>query len=158
VSRKTERRRAARSTTRKTSPSVGDEVAGRVVSGLGEAGRFTELPWVQRQFRDRFGFLPFPGTLNLEVRGAAWAAARRLLRRETGVVLEPREGFCAAKCFRAVVGDNVEAVVVLPEVPGYPEGKLELVAAESIRRRLGLCDGDVLHVRILLDQAANRPS
>jgi hypothetical protein len=38
-------------------------------SGLGEGAGFTALDWVDRQFRAKLGFSPYPGTLNLSLKG-----------------------------------------------------------------------------------------
>lgn len=121
------------------------EVSGRVVSGVGQGRRFTGLEWVGHQI----GFVPYPGTLNLEVRGARWEALRRRLSRAKGIPIVPAEGFCAAKCFRVLLNDTLDGVVVLPEVPNYPTDKLEIIAPLPVRERLGLKDGDRVRVRLL---------
>ncbi|MFQ5828757.1 MAG: DUF120 domain-containing protein [Candidatus Methylomirabilia bacterium] len=126
------------------------EISGRVVSGRGEGSRFTELEW----FRGQLGFIPYPGTLNLEVRGRGWEALRRTLAREKGIPIVPPEGFCAAKCFRVVVNDTLEGAAVFPEVPNYPPDKLEIVAPHPVRERLGLRDGDRVRVRVLADESS----
>lgn len=128
---------------------------GRVTSGVGEGSRFTELGWVRRQFRTRLGFVPYPGTLNLEVRGAAWNALRRTLRRPKGIPIVPAEGFCAAKCFRVIIDDTLEGAVVLPDVPNYPANKLEIIAPHPVRNRLGLRDRDRVRVRIMRETERN---
>lgn len=128
----------------------GHEVSGRVTSGLGEGSKFTALGWVRRQFRARLGFVPYPGTLNLEVRGAGWRALRQMLRREKGIPIVPAEGFCAAKCFRVILDDTLEGAAVFPDVPNYPPDKLEIIAPHPVRHRLGLKDRDRVRVRIMV--------
>ena len=44
-------------------------VKGVVFSDLGRAGEFLGLGWVRDAIRERVGFDPYPGTLNLRVRG-----------------------------------------------------------------------------------------
>lgn len=127
----------------------GFQISGRVTSGLGDGSRFTELAWVRRQFRARLGFVPYPGTLNLQVRGAAWNALRRKLGSEKGIPIVPPEGFCAAKCFRVIIDGALEGAVVLPDVPNYPADKLEIIAPHSVRERLGLRDRDRVRVWIV---------
>ena len=46
-------------------PKLKLEFGGTLCSGLGEGARFTQLPWAVREFRDKLGFEPYPGTLNL---------------------------------------------------------------------------------------------
>ncbi|HEX7593320.1 MAG TPA: DUF120 domain-containing protein [Anaerolineae bacterium] len=42
-------------------------IRGIVCAGQGQGRSFTRLDWVRRQFRDKLGFDPYPGTLNLQI-------------------------------------------------------------------------------------------
>ena len=43
------------------------KLRGIVTSGLRESRFFTEIPWVKRQFVDKLGINPYPGTFNITV-------------------------------------------------------------------------------------------
>jgi len=43
------------------------KIRGRIVEGLREAGNFTQIPWVKKQFISKLSIDPYPGTLNLEI-------------------------------------------------------------------------------------------
>ena len=45
------------------------EITGIVTTGLGKAAYFLGQDFYKNQFRERLGFTPFPGTLNLILRG-----------------------------------------------------------------------------------------
>lgn len=126
------------------------EIAGVVCSGLGEGAMFTQLPWAQAEFRSKLGFVPYPGTLNLEMTDEKWCELHGVLAREAGIPIVPAEGFCAARCFKVTLGDTVEGAIVIPEVEGYPNDKVEIIAPVAIRERLGLRDGDRVWMRIAL--------
>src|SRR6056297_2924356 len=49
-----------------TAPQV--DLEGTITSGMGEGRHYISLPGYQRQFDDRLGYDPFPGTLNVELR------------------------------------------------------------------------------------------
>lgn len=119
------------------------EIVGTVCAGLGEGTRFTTLGWAAAAFAALLGGAPHPGTFNLRMHGAAWAALRRRLHAAAGLPLQPPpdSGCCAAKCFRVRVGDRVDGLLVLPEVAAYPDDKLEIVAACGLREALGAADG-----------------
>ena len=121
---------------------------GQLCSGLGEGAGFIALDWVGRQCRDKLGFHPHPGTVNLCLSGQDWAAARDAMLRAPGIAIDPPPGFCAAKCFTVVIDGCVEGAAILPEVDAYPEDKLEIVAPVAVRQALHLRDGDP--VRLLL--------
>lgn len=122
--------------------------SGRLQSGLGEGAGFVALDWVDRQFHERLGFRPYPGTLNLAMQGEQWTRTRELLRSAPGIPIDPPPGFCAAKCFRVRIAGRIDGAIVLPEVDDYPADKLEIVAALGVRAELGLADGDLVTLRL----------
>ncbi|WP_096703421.1 DUF120 domain-containing protein [Magnetospirillum sp. 15-1] len=125
------------------------ELAGETCSGLGEGRAFTSLGWFLRECETRLGFTPYPGTFNLRISSPHWPGIRSELLDSHGIRIPPREGCCAAACFRALLAGTVEAALVIPDVAGYPADKAELLAATPIRNRLGVVDGDrlTLHVQ-----------
>lgn len=130
------------------STATGLELEGEVAPGLGEGSRFTTIDWVIAEFRRKLGFIPWPGTFNLRMRGTAWERARTRLRTATGIAITPRDGFCAAKCFGVHIAGHLTGAVVFPEMPDYPDDKFEIVAPLPIRETLGLQDGDLVNLRL----------
>lgn len=128
--------------------SIELELEGEVAAGLGEGVRFTTIDWVVAEFRRKLGFIPWPGTLNLRMRGSAWDWARSRLRAAAGIPITPRNGFCPAKCFGVHIAGHLTGAVVFPETPDYPDDKFEIVAPLSIRETLGLQDGDLVNLRL----------
>jgi phosphoglycolate phosphatase len=113
-------------------------VTGRLVRGLGEAAAFTQLDWVRQQFIDAAGVDPYPGTVNLEVldeHRAAWRTWRAL----QGEAIEaPDAPYCSARCYPVRIEGRVPGAVVVPEVHGYPEHKIEVVSALRVRDHFDL--------------------
>lgn len=124
------------------------ELEGKLCSGLGDGAAFTRLDWVVREIREKLGFAPYPGTVNLSLTGRSWVEASARLRQAVGIAIIPAPGFCSAKCFEAVLNDRVKAAVIVPEVSGYPADKLEIVAPVGVKRELELQDGDRVKLRI----------
>jgi CTP-dependent riboflavin kinase len=123
---------------------------GIVASGVGAAARFTDVPWVWRQFAEKLELHVWPGTFNVLVTDSEnqrrWAA----LGRRPGVEIEPEEpGVCVAHCYPVLVNDWIRGAIVLPHVPDYPADQIEIVAAEHVRAGLGLSDGDAVTIRVL---------
>jgi CTP-dependent riboflavin kinase len=123
---------------------------GRLCSGLGEGAGFTSLDWVEHQFRDKLGFWPHPGTVNLNLAGSDWDTARNAMQAAAGIAIEPPPGFCAAKCFAVLIAGRIEGAAIIPDIEDYPADKLEIVAPVAVRQELRLDDGDrvTLQVRI----------
>ncbi len=122
--------------------------SGVVCSGVGEAAGFLAIDWVRDGMRHAFGFEPWPGTLNLRMDGADWQRWRARLFEHPAIVLAPAPGFCPARCFAVRLADRIDGAIVFPEVPGYPQDKLEIVAPLHLRTALALQDGDRLRVQV----------
>lgn len=126
-------------------------VIGVVCGGQGQGRAFTQLDWVRRQFRDKLGFDPYPGTLNLRVHNPIALAVGRA---RPGVQIEPYgDGYCAAQTFRVCIRNSVAAAWIVPEVPGYPDDVMELMAPVSLRETLRVKDGDLVEIQILGERA-----
>ena len=126
-------------------------LAGRLCSGLGEGAGFTSLDWVERQLRDKLGFRPHPGTVNLSLAGHDWDTARDAMQVAAGIAIEPPPGFCAAKCFAVLIDGRVVGAAIRPDIPDYPADKLEIVAPVAVRRELRLNDGDRVTLRLQIE-------
>src|SRR6185503_4593139 len=122
---------------------------GVVASGVGQAAGFTELPWAARQFEEKLGFRPWPGTFNLRLVDEADRELWRRVASQPGIPIEPEAEACAAWCHTAVIGEAIAAAVILPCVMGYPSDQVELLAPEHVRSKLALKDGDRVRVRIM---------
>ena len=62
----------------------------------------------------------------------------------------PVEGFNKGLCITQVSINGVNCAIILPEVPGYPEDVLEIIAPVNLRKKLGLKDGDTVEIKVLL--------
>jgi len=125
-----------------SSPLQRAGLTGRVVTGQGQGASFTRLDWVRKQLVAELGIDPFPGTLNLTLADDAlpeW----RAFRSQPGVVIRPPEpGFCDGRAYAVRIAGRVPGAIVVPDVPGYPDAQLELLAAVPLRELLRLADGD----------------
>jgi riboflavin kinase len=129
-------------------------VKGVVFSDLGRAGEFLGIDWVRDAIRERVGFEPFPGTLNVRARGADLTRWEEVRRRGGKIVLpSPDPAFCNAFLFTGSLEgwesqpeSRERIAVVVPEVKEYPADKLEIIAAVSLKQTRSVRDGDELTV------------
>jgi len=127
---------------------------GVVFTGLGEGAYYVTREGYKRQFVEKLGFEPYPGTLNLRLMDEESLRARRELDYWPGIEIKGFEAegrtFGPGKCFRAVVNNEVEAAVVIAHRTHYGPSVLELISPICLRERLGLRDGDVVQVKVFL--------
>lgn len=117
---------------------------GKVITGLGKAGYFLCREGYSRQFLDRLGFVPFPGTLNvlLEEPFPASATCIPVLGFSEG-----GESFAGCRCYRIRI-NGLDAVAIRPEKSSHPEELVEIIAPVNLRRALNLKDGDTVEVTV----------
>ncbi len=119
---------------------------GTVFSGNGEGRRFVGLPWVKRQIKEKLGFTPYAGTLNIRL-SEENMLRKKLLEKAEKFEIHPEKGYCTGFLIEAEI-DRLGCGIVLPQVRGYPPDVLEVVAACNLRDRLGLSDGNTVSVDV----------
>lgn len=126
-------------------------IRGRVASGLGE-GRYylTQRGYVD-QFQEKLGFIPYPGTLNLEVQGPE-TNKLRLLKSSPSIRIEAFQSqdrtFGAVDAWRARIGP-LECALILPQRTHHSR-TVELVSPDYLRDKLSVKDGDEIEVNVHL--------
>ena len=128
-------------------------ISGKIVSGAGKAAFFTQLDWVQMQCREKLGFKPFPGTLNLAV-DEKKAPLITALCKKYGLTLEPPdEDFCAGHVYPASIMGVTGAIVAPADVVRvHADNIIELIAPISLKDALDADDGDEILMIIDLPQ------
>lgn len=128
-------------------------LTGIIFSDLGRASSFMALDWVQAALRAALGFDCFPATLNVRPKEEQDARLWQALRTQSaGVALPPSDGgHCGARLYPVEIcigggtaSEKVSGAVLLPEVNGYPNDKIEIVAAVRLKDAFGVKDGDSL--------------
>ncbi|MDH7507724.1 MAG: DUF120 domain-containing protein [Candidatus Thermoplasmatota archaeon] len=127
--------------------------SGKVVSGFGEGRYYTEQTGYVQQFKEKLGFVPFPGTLNVEI-GYLEKNKLRLLKDNKAIIINEfrtkNRTFGDVKCFKASI-NGLEGAIVLPLRTHY-SNILELISKYYLRKKLNLKDGDQVEIIIYFDK------
>ncbi|MEO9294916.1 MAG: DUF120 domain-containing protein [Nitrososphaera sp.] len=125
---------------------------GSVVSGMGEGAYYMSLEGYKKQFKEKLGYEPYPGTLNVRLTDQLFMTARRELGRHPSIFLE---GFSDGartygwvKCYRATINGAVDAAVLVLERTHYDDSMLEVIAPVSIKDAAGIKNGDRIKVQV----------
>ncbi len=124
-------------------------VDGSVLTGLGRGAQFLSLEWVRRELREKIDLDCFPGTLNLRIPEQVWTAfyaRRNSFLKITDSTSARCPGYLQRVRLQAHDRIYPSAYLILPELTMYKD-VLEIIAAENLRQKLGLNDGDIVHVR-----------
>jgi riboflavin kinase len=133
---------------------AGVTLAGTVTSGMGEGRHYITLSGYMRQFREKLGYEPFAGTLNIDLTEKSIRARSRLNALDP-ITIEGWEDdertYGPAYCYPATVvsPDSYEQVhVITPERTHHGDDHLELIAPEKLRDVLDLADGTEVTVDV----------
>jgi len=128
-------------------------ISGEVFTGLGEGAYYVSLNGYRSQIREKLGFDPYPGTLNLKLTEPSDLYFREMLNHRAGILIkgfsDGMRTYGSVKAFKARVKD-VEAAILLIERTHYGIDTLEVIAPVNLRQALGLKDGDRVSVEVQL--------
>lgn len=130
-------------------------LSGAVTGGMGEGRHYISLSGYMEQFRERLGYEPFPGTLNLSLDEES-VRTRAGLDAVDAVDIDGWEDeertFGPAKCHPVTLrtdGTVYEgAHIIAPERTHHDDSQVEVIAPDRLRDVMSLEDGDVLDLEV----------
>ncbi len=133
-------------------PSV--TLEGTLFGGLGEGAYYVNKEGYRKQFIEKLGFDPYPGTLNLKL--TTEYDLKTLAELEAYPAIEihgfknESRTFGSVKCYPAIINNKVKGAVVYALRSHYNASVLEIIAPVFLRGRLKLKDGHKVKVEILI--------
>lgn len=133
-------------------PSI--TLEGTVFTGLGEGAYYISKEPYRKQFIEKLGFDPYPGTLNLKLTTDYDVKTRSELENYPAIEIEgfknENRTFGAVKCYRAVIANKVKGALVLALRSHYDASVIEVIAPICLRKHLKLKDGHKVKVEVSL--------
>jgi len=127
---------------------------GRVFSGLGEGAYYIGLPGYYNQIKEKLGFEPFLGTLNIRLSSSIAIEERILLEKAADIVIEgfkdEKRSYGSVKCIKALFNDKDECAILFIERTHHDASVVEVVAPYNLRERHNLKDGDKVKLTVNL--------
>ncbi len=132
-------------------PSV--TLEGTVFTGLGEGAYYISKEHYRKQFIEKLGFDPYPGTLNLKLTTDYDIKTHDELEAypaiEVGGFKSEDRTFGSVKCYPVIVDNKEKGALISALRSHYDASVLELIAPVPLRRQLGLKDGHKVKVEVL---------
>lgn len=133
-------------------------IEGTVISGFGKGQEFVTLEGYARQFREKLGYEPYPGTLNLDLEEPVRDRIDRLEPIRIDGWEDGDRSFGVVYCYPASLDadESVPLHVIVPERTDHDTATLELISPVNLRDRLDLSDGSSLAIRVESDSPTDR--
>jgi riboflavin kinase len=132
------------------------DIEGIVFSGMRDGAYYVTREGYKKQFMEKLGFSPYPGTLNLKLKTGLEVQAKRILETYPGIMIEGFEDgqrtFGAVKSFKAIVNGRIEGALLLIKRTHHGENVMEIISSVFLREELGLKDGDKVNIKILINK------
>jgi riboflavin kinase len=132
-------------------PSVTFE--GVLFSGLGEGAYYVSKEPYRRQFIEKLGFDPYPGTLNIKLTTDYDIKTRSEIESYPAIELQgfqnETRSFGGAKCYPAIINNKVKGAILTAMRTHYDASVIEIIAPICIRSHLKLKDGQKVKVEVL---------
>jgi len=132
-------------------PSI--TLEGIVFTGLGEGAYYISKERYRKQFIEKLGFEPYPGTLNLKLTTDYDVKTRSELETYPAIEIEGFRNedrtFGSVKCYPVTIENRVKGALILALRSHYDASVLEIIAPVFLRKQLKLKDGHKVKVEVL---------
>ncbi len=131
---------------------------GRVFSGMGEGAYYLSLEWYRRQIKEKFGFDPYPGTLNVNLLSKDAIENRELVKKHADIEVNgyhnSLRSYGRVRGIPATFNDKDICAILFIERTHYGGNVIEIISPIYLRGKYGLKDGDKVKVTVSLPPAS----
>ncbi|MBM3904412.1 MAG: CTP-dependent riboflavin kinase [Thaumarchaeota archaeon] len=130
------------------------DITGTLVAGMGEGKYYMSLKGYTKQFKQKIGYIPFPGTLNVKLDKKEQIESLRQLGTMQGIHIDGfsdgKRTYGWVKCFSCKINGKVDAQLILLERTHHDLSTIELISKTEIRKKLAIKSGANLSIRITI--------
>lgn len=124
---------------------------GFISSGKGVGKLFVLLPWFKENVKEKLGFEPFPGTLNVILSDESAEKLMEALDKHGGFEVPSRDCYLPGRLYKAFIAHRIKGAIVRPKVQGYPKNLIEIIAPVCLKETLALRDGDEIEIEVFFE-------
>jgi riboflavin kinase len=127
---------------------------GHIITGMGEGAYYMSLDGYKKQFKEKLGYEPYPGTLNIKLNSMLFVEAKKEMLKYPSINIEgfsdQSRTFGWVKCYPASINDskNINSSILILERTHYDDSIIELIAPFSIKEQFSLKNGDYVKLKV----------
>ena len=127
---------------------------GQIITGMGEGAYYMSLNGYKKQFKEKLGYEPYPGTLNIKLNSMSFIDAKKEMLKYPSIYIEgfsdQSRTFGWVKCYPAYINDsmNINSSILILERTHYDDSIIEIIAPFSIKEQFSLKNGDYIKLKV----------
>lgn len=127
---------------------------GHIITGMGEGAYYMSLNGYKKQFKEKLGYEPYPGTLNIKLNSLLFIEAKKEMLKYPSIYIEgfsdQSRTFGWVKCYPAYINDsmNINSSILILERTHYDDSIIEIIAPFSIKEQFSLKNGDYIKLKV----------
>ncbi len=125
---------------------------GVVFSGLGEGAYYIKQDGYRKQFIEKLGFDPYPGTLNVKLTSdydmKTWQELESYSAVEIEGFKDESRTFGPVKCYPTLINNRAKGALLLAFRTHYDASVLEIIAPQYLRNQLKIRDGQKVKIEV----------
>ena len=132
-------------------------ITGTITSGMGEGAYYMSMKGYTKQFKSKLDYIPFPGTLNVQLEEKKFSESISHLSNYEGIKIDSfsdgKRTFGWVKCFKSKINNKIDCELILLERTHHDTTIVEFIAKNSIRKSLKI--GNKSNVKIKISILGN---
>jgi len=123
---------------------------GTVFTGIGEGAYYITKDAYRKQFIEKLGYDPFPGTLNIKLTNDYDMKARAELEAYPAIEIQGFKNedrtYGSVKCYPVLINNKAKGAILFAMRTHYDASVIEVIAPNFLRRQLKLKDGQKVKI------------
>ena len=132
-------------------------ITGMITSGMGEGAYYMSMKGYTKQFKSKLGYVPYPGTLNVQLKDKKFSEAISQLSNYEGTMInsfsDGKRTFGWVKCFKSKINNKIDCELILLERTHHDTSIVEFISKNNIRKSLKI--GNKPHVKVKISILGN---
>ena len=127
-------------------------ITGTITSGMGEGAYYMSMKGYTKQFKSKLGYIPFPGTLNVQLEEKKFSESISHLSNYEGIKIDSfsdgKRTFGWVKCFKSKINNKIDCELILLERTHHDANIVEFIAKTNIRKSLKIGNKSNIKIKI----------
>lgn len=127
---------------------------GEIISGMGEGSYYMSLPGYKQRFKEKLGYEPYPGTLNIKLNSKLYVDRKKEILKLPSILIDgfsdKTRTYGWVKCYPAMLNESkdINGTILILERTHYDDTIIEVIAPFSIKDKFNLDNGDLIKFKV----------